>query len=319
MLTVFPSSVDSMSSGPQDGYTNAPGQFTCMACHQNYPGDGSVRIQGVPENYTYSFEYSIEVILEDPGQVRWGFELTAIDQAGNGSGRFIITDPVNTQLSDNPSPYFDYVKQTLTGTFQGTVDGPVSWNFKWEAPESASGEVTFYIAALAANGDNTVNNDYVYSLSVISQPGSAPTFTPNPTATVPPGYPTSTPFPCETTGVMLKMPSHHFNPGDTFSLKTFICNTNSTTLTGYPLFIILDIFSEYWFAPSWISTSEGIDWYIRIFPPGLTTIIVIPEFSWPSGAQNIDGIIFWGAMTDPGMANLYGSMDSWEFGWSDSH
>jgi hypothetical protein len=156
------------SSGPADGFTGAPGESTCLFCHNHGPDDGSLQLLGVPAEYLPGQTYTFTVSIEDPGQQRWGFELTAVDNDGNGAGTFTITDPVNTQLSDNnPSTARDYVKHTSTGTYHGTFDGPVTWMFQWTAPGGNSGDVYFHVAGVAADGDGTELGNNVYTASAI--------------------------------------------------------------------------------------------------------------------------------------------------------
>lgn len=153
------------SSGPPDGRAAAPPDFTaCNVCHTGTAlngGDGSLAISGLPAEYTPGATYTVTVTLEDPGQKRWGFELTAVDAAGAGAGTFVITDPVHTMRSVSGGR--EYVKQTSMGTFNGTVNGPVSWSFDWTAPAAGSGTVFFYAAGNAANGNGTTVGDVIYT------------------------------------------------------------------------------------------------------------------------------------------------------------
>lgn len=154
------------SSGPQDGRSGAPGEGLCTDCHSGTAnsGSGSVSITGVPAGYSLNTTYSLTVTLSDPTQQRWGFELTAIDAAGDGAGAFTVTDAVNTQLSDNAAPARDYMKQTSTGTYAGT-GGSASWQFDWTAPATDVGTVTFYVAGNAANNNGSTSGDLVYTAS----------------------------------------------------------------------------------------------------------------------------------------------------------
>jgi hypothetical protein len=159
------------SGGPADGFTGAPGENTCRTCHDHGPDDGSLQILGVPAEYLSGQSYTLTVSIGDPGQQRWGFELTAVDGDGNGAGTFTITDPVNTQLSDNnPSTARDYVKHTSTGTYHGTFDGPVMWMFQWTAPVGNIGDIHFHVAGVAADGDGTEFGNNVYSTSAAVVP-----------------------------------------------------------------------------------------------------------------------------------------------------
>lgn len=171
------------SGGPPDGRAgNPPGNMTCKTsgCHNSFAlnsGDGSFSIDGVPGEYTPGNTYTITVTLSDPGQKRWGFELTVLEGSNQQAGAIIVTDNTNTQLSDNMGTNPDYIKQRSAGTFAGTNDGPVSWSFDWIAPDAAAGDVTFYAAGNAANNNGTASGDYIYTTTASSSapPPPAPT------------------------------------------------------------------------------------------------------------------------------------------------
>lgn len=138
-----------------------------------------------------------------------------------------------------------------------------------------------------------------------------PSSTPTPTATRTP-TPTQTPL---TTGVTIDMPSSTFHEGDEFYCNAIVAIAGELPLQNHPLFIILDILGSCYFAPSF---SEELDDYLAAypeFPSGLTTIQVIPKFYWPSGVSPMEGIIWYGALTNPEMTQVYGEMDSFSFGW----
>jgi hypothetical protein len=149
------------SGGPPNGKTGAPGEGTCVDCHSTNPlnsGDGSLTIDA-PTGYEPGMTYTITVQLEDMGQKRWGFEFTPLDQ-----GTITITDATNTQLSSQGGN--SYVKHTSTGTHNDTNDGPVSWTFDWTAPTvDPPGEIMFYVAGNAADGNFSNSNDYIYTAS----------------------------------------------------------------------------------------------------------------------------------------------------------
>ncbi|MBM3316978.1 MAG: hypothetical protein FJY75_03905 [Candidatus Eisenbacteria bacterium] len=137
--------------------TGAPGEGTCHACHGSFPlnsGDGLFTIAG-PELFAPGHTYTITVTISDPGQSRWGFEITPLDQ-----GACAVTDPAHTQLSSSGGR--SYVKQTSAGTFPGSP-GPVSWSFDWTAPVPSPPEVMFYAAGNAANGNGLTSGDYIYT------------------------------------------------------------------------------------------------------------------------------------------------------------
>lgn len=139
--------------------------------------------------------------------------------------------------------------------------------------------------------------------------------TPTPTGTPTPPSPTPTSGPCTQTGVTVTMPSALFHPGETCNCYAIICNAEGQVLVGYPLFVILDVYGSYFFAPSF---SDTFDYYLDIypeFPVGETVITVIPDFEWPSGAGSASGLIWYGALTNPEISDLFGDLGTFEFGW----
>ncbi len=151
------------SSGPPNGMTGAPGEANCTSCHDSFPvnsGNGGLTIDG-PSTFEPGRTYEITVTISDPGQRRWGFEITPLT-----IGTCTITQAAHTQLSvqNNRS----YVKHTTAGTFNGTMDGPISWRFNWTAPLDAPDQVAFYAAGNAANGNGNNSGDYIYTTSFSS-------------------------------------------------------------------------------------------------------------------------------------------------------
>lgn len=147
------------SSGPPNEKTGAPGEGTCVDCHTSHPlnsGDGSLTIDA-PSTYHPGETYTITVEIADPGQQRWGFELTQL-----GRGEITITDPTHTQLASLGNN--QYIKHTSAGTFNGTHDGPIDWTFDWTAPTNDPPEtITLYAAGNAADGGGSQFNDYIYT------------------------------------------------------------------------------------------------------------------------------------------------------------
>lgn len=161
------------SGNPPNAKTGAPGEGLCTQCHSGSAnsGDGSFQISVAPSIYVPNQVYTVTVTLADPGQSRWGFELTALDgteATSEKSGDFTITDAANTQLDHDAGFNRDYVKQTSTGTYNGTSNGPVSWEVQWTAPSDAVEPVTFYAAGNAANGGGT-SGDFIYTTELAMQ------------------------------------------------------------------------------------------------------------------------------------------------------
>ncbi|MCD4652794.1 right-handed parallel beta-helix repeat-containing protein, partial [bacterium] len=132
----------------------------------------------------------------------------------------------------------------------------------------------------------------------------------------PASLPTPTPTPaCQSTGVILDMPSHFFHPGDICWLHATACNSSGMNLDNYALFVALDVGGEFWFAPAWKSPDEGLSYYRITLLPGETRITVLEEFVWPDLSVNMDNLKFWAVLMNPDMTLVMSDIDVWEFGW----
>jgi len=71
------------------------------------------------------------------------------------------------------------------------------------------------------------------------------------------------------------MPSHHFREGDTCGLITQIVNYSNQDLQGIPLFVLLDVYGEFWFWPSW---SQVADFKLINVPMGSQALTIKEPF-----------------------------------------
>ncbi len=122
---------------------------------------------------------------------------------------------------------------------------------------------------------------------------------------------------CPGLGVTLSLPSSWFIPDETFSLTASVCNNTGETLTGYPLFVVLDVFGEYFWGPGWTTTFDNYLDELPVWEEGATDLVIIPEFAWPDGAGTASGIRFIACMTDPAITIPYGEIAVAEFGWGE--
>lgn len=166
-----------VSSGPQPAMTGAPAlgdqaaEGICTSCHNssalNPDQDGTLSVQGVPEQYVPGQAYSLTVSIshKDASVLRWGFQMTAIAlESGEGAGEFLATDAATTQVLAAMSGSRSYVEHAYGGTAIGQT-GAASWTFQWKAPAAAIGPVGFFAAANAANADGSNQGDRIYSSS----------------------------------------------------------------------------------------------------------------------------------------------------------
>jgi len=77
--------------------------------------------------------------------------------------------------------------------------------------------------------------------------------------------------------------------------------------------IILDVFGDYWFWPTW---RQDADFITRSLSSGVVyedeTIL---DFIWPDVEGSITGIMFWGALVDPAQVQILGDYDVISFGY----
>ena len=170
------------SYGPAPRLTAGPGDSTraCTGCHTGTlnSGSGSVKISLLSGNvYIPGVKQRITVQVADPGQQRWGFELSARLDSEPQNGQAGDLSPVDnfTQViceDAGPKPCatgVQFVQHTSAGTRRGTKGG-ASFQFEWTPPATDVGPVTLYVAGNAANGDGNLTGDLIYTSSVQLKP-----------------------------------------------------------------------------------------------------------------------------------------------------
>ncbi|MEQ9103926.1 MAG: choice-of-anchor V domain-containing protein [Rhodothermales bacterium] len=137
--------------------TGAPNEQTCAACHTGNPvndASGSLVIVA-PANYVPGSTVDLVVRAQRAGASRFGFEITALDGANQPVGTFDVSGP-GIQLALGSTHH-------VTHDPAANATGEFEWTVPWEAPASGTGEVTFYAAANAANGDFSNFGDFIFT------------------------------------------------------------------------------------------------------------------------------------------------------------
>ncbi|MBI4851603.1 MAG: hypothetical protein HY819_07400 [Acidobacteria bacterium] len=153
------------SSGPVAGRTGAPGELTCVDCHDSFElnrGPGRVDILDLPKTYSPGQKIKVRVSVQQNNQKAWGFQLTALDKQEKAVGQFVISDPVNTQLITDNNRF--YVEHTKDGS-KSNQPRSMEWTFDWIAPSSDQGPVTFYASGNAADSNGNSEGDFIYTTS----------------------------------------------------------------------------------------------------------------------------------------------------------
>ena len=168
-----------VSIGPCDspfvgGHTGAPGETSCTGCHGGQPntGPGSLHITLSDTTLFYSpgERFDAAVTIRQTGRDKFGFVALALKDLNNTTvGTFTIDDAIRTRtFNDGPR---DYVSHTPCGADAIPPDS-LSWTFHWQAPETDVGEITLYLAGLAANHSHSLSGDDTYTLSIRLVPDS---------------------------------------------------------------------------------------------------------------------------------------------------
>jgi hypothetical protein len=160
------------SGGPPAGFSGAPDENSCTACHTNVPGPGQFTITA-PATYIPGQTYQIQVqnTTTDTTRRRWGFQMTSL-VGSNGAGSFASTNNTTQILSDNGR---NYIQHTATGTFAGQMNGS-TWTFNWTAPATNVGAITLYAAGNHADNDTTSEGDRIILSNAVIQPQPPPAF-----------------------------------------------------------------------------------------------------------------------------------------------
>ena len=151
------------TNGSPGAKTGSPGDGSdCTSCHagtsQNANDWISTTIPG--SGYVAGSTYTITATATHAGAGKFGFELTAEDQSNAKTGTFVING-AGTQLVNN--------NKAVTHTSGGTTPSGDSraWTMDWTAPASGTGNVTFYAAFNAADGNGSSSGDVIYVSSTI--------------------------------------------------------------------------------------------------------------------------------------------------------
>lgn len=174
-ILIMAASPERASSGAPASHTGAPNEQTCATsgCHDdNSLNIGaaalSIEMGNATTQYIAGQTYPIKIKITDPNKIRFGFQLVALqNQDLSNAGIFEITDFQRTQTVPSAYGLLDrnYVTYTFNGT-DATVNGVGEWIVNWKAPNTSTGLITFYAAAVSANDDMTDKGDYVYTSSL---------------------------------------------------------------------------------------------------------------------------------------------------------
>jgi hypothetical protein len=154
------------SAGSPSGKTGAPGEGSCIECHggtlQNGSTENSFDIEFSGNSIAaYDLGETYDITINTASMsARRGFQITALDGTNTMAGAFDITGAGGVIASTNGGTGRKYVGQNSAGS---QLSNFPSWNFKWIAPATDVGPVTFYLATNKANGNGGSGGDVIYT------------------------------------------------------------------------------------------------------------------------------------------------------------
>jgi hypothetical protein len=148
---------------------------SCHGCHfheaVNAEG-GRLTLTGVPERYVAGERYTLTVTLARPGIVIGGFQLTARGEHGGAqAGTLQAGAGEEARVKIERPGTVEYAGQRRAGARPVAAD-TLRWTLTWTAPAQPAGPVLFHVAANAADNDETVSGDFVYTAVTRAAPAT---------------------------------------------------------------------------------------------------------------------------------------------------
>jgi uncharacterized protein (TIGR03437 family) len=200
----LPSVLMAYEYGPDPRYTGAPGDFplACSTgmCHTGLPAGGPLNAYGGGVHATFSSGSSytpggppitITVSVSDPVNTHYGFQMTArlaSDLMNGQAGDFatggtsscpavavpceiVICDDGSVKLPGKKCPTASPVEFVEHSYPKGSQVSTTPYTFTWTPPATNVGQVHFYIAGNAVNGDLMADaGDHVYTADYLLTP-----------------------------------------------------------------------------------------------------------------------------------------------------
>jgi hypothetical protein len=135
------------------------------------PGIISLSLLSGDTSYLPNVVYQVDLSLNQTAIDKLGFQAVVLkDQDSSNIGQISLVDAIRTQefqVLDTSSALFG--RNYVTHTIDGNIAQPVGWgqwSFNWTAPPAGNGDITIYLATLAANNNGTELGDKAYTTSL---------------------------------------------------------------------------------------------------------------------------------------------------------
>ena len=180
------------------GLSGDPGQTTCVHCHSDITNGitrnsqfilkiasdsagliGNANVITGSSTYTPHCTQWISITLLGlntnamPTYLpKEGFQFTALKANDSMAGSFTLVDP-RTAMETSANAYQPVLHGPVQYVSHARADSAKrTWYFKWTAPDSVAGPVTFYYTGNLGNGDATYNGDSIFLGQVTLAPGA---------------------------------------------------------------------------------------------------------------------------------------------------
>jgi hypothetical protein len=163
-LLIFTSGIEDING--KSGRTGSPSEQTCYnGCHSSYALNSGPAVIEITSNipnweYTPGQSYTINVTATQSGINLYGIDFEALTSANQNAGT--LAAGTGTQIKTTTVGGVAR-KNLVHTTGGGASSGTHTFTFNWTAPAAGTGNVTFYWAILAANGNFSNSGDYVYT------------------------------------------------------------------------------------------------------------------------------------------------------------
>ena len=158
--TFLSSSSNGRAAAANEGNTGAPGDAatTCISCHNGGPIQTDIALAfkdsagNTITEYKPNHNYLVEVTLNPTAgsPSGYGFQMVALEDGGNTAISAWNNPASNVKISAaNGKRYAEHNGVSSSPTFE----------IYWTAPDSGTGNVTFYTAGNAVNGNGTTLGD----------------------------------------------------------------------------------------------------------------------------------------------------------------
>jgi hypothetical protein len=166
-----------IANSPPASSGNPAGNKTCnqSSCHTGNNvivatneisikmAESLVDLNGAPDidnttTYTPGTTYFMALSINVTGSA-YGFQIIGQDATNAEAGTFTVTNATKTQITTETSTQKKFMGHKA-------ADNTKSWIFKWTAPTTDVGPITFYSAVNQANGNQDESGDQIYKTAI---------------------------------------------------------------------------------------------------------------------------------------------------------